>query len=66
MDLAFGVAKETWSAELFVDTAFDERAAIYRYSECDVNICSDERFGGITYAIGLRPRIVGLKFSQKF
>jgi iron complex outermembrane receptor protein len=66
VDLAFGIAKETWSAELFVDNAFDERAAIYRYSECDVNVCSDPAFGGITYAVQLRPRIIGLKFSQKF
>jgi iron complex outermembrane receptor protein len=61
VDLSFGVARETWSAELFVDNALDERASLYRYSECDVSIC-----GGIVYGVGLRPRTVGLKFAQKF
>jgi outer membrane receptor protein involved in Fe transport len=61
VDLAFGIARETWSAELFVDNAFDERASLYRYTECDASIC-----GGIVYSVGLRPRTVGLKFSQKF
>jgi iron complex outermembrane receptor protein len=61
VDLAFGVEKESWSAVLFVDNAFDERASLYRYSECDVAIC-----GGIVYGVQLRPRTVGLKFAQKF
>jgi outer membrane receptor protein involved in Fe transport len=66
VDLSFGIAKESWSAELFIDNAFDERARLYRYSECDVNVCSNADFGGITYSVGLRPRTVGLKFAQKF
>jgi outer membrane receptor protein involved in Fe transport len=61
VDLSFGVEKEKWSAELFVDNALDERAALYRYAECDVTVC-----GGIVYGVQLRPRTVGLKFSQKF
>jgi outer membrane receptor protein involved in Fe transport len=61
VDLAFGVEKESWSAVLFVDNAFDERASLYRYSECDVAIC-----GGIVYGVQLRPRTVGLRFAQKF
>jgi iron complex outermembrane receptor protein len=61
VDLSFGIARETWSAELFVDNAFDERASLYRYTECDASIC-----GGIVYSVGLRPRTVGLKFAQKF
>lgn len=61
VDLAFGIEKESWAAVLFIDNAFDERASLYRYSECDVAIC-----GGIVYGVQLRPRTVGLKFSQKF
>jgi iron complex outermembrane recepter protein len=66
VDLSFGVEKGDWAAEVFVDNAFDSKAVLYRYSECDVNICSNADFGGITYGVGLRPRTVGLKFSQKF
>ena len=61
VDVAFGVEKEKWSAVLFVDNLFDERASLYRYAECDVSICGD-----IVYGVQLRPRTVGLKFSQKF
>ena len=66
VDMSFGIAKPSWSAELFIDNVFDEEASVYRYSECDVNICSNADFGGIVYGIGLRPRTIGLKFSQKF
>jgi iron complex outermembrane recepter protein len=61
VDVAFGVEKEKWSAVLFVDNLFDERASLYRYAECDVAICGD-----IVYGVQLRPRMVGLKFSQQF
>jgi iron complex outermembrane recepter protein len=61
VDVAFGVEKEKWSATLFIDNLFDERASLYRYAECDVTIC-----GAIVYGVALRPRMVGLKFSQKF
>jgi iron complex outermembrane receptor protein len=60
VDLSFGFEKEKWSAELFVDNVFNESASLYRYAECDVAIC------GIVYGVALRPRTVGLKFSQKF
>ena len=61
VDLSFGLGRDKWSAELFVDNAFDEIARLYRYSECDVTIC-----GGIVYSITTRPRMIGLRFNQKF
>jgi len=61
VDLSFGLARDKWSAELFIDNVFDESASLYRYVECDVAIC-----GGIVYSVDTRPRMVGLKFSQKF
>jgi iron complex outermembrane recepter protein len=66
VDLSFGVQRDMWSAELFVTNAFDERVSLYRYSECDVTICSNPAFDGIVYGIANRPRTIGLKFSQKF
>ena len=61
VDLSFGVQKEKWEAELFVKNAFDERASLYNYSECSVDIC-----GGIVYSIMNQPRTIGLKYTQKF
>ncbi len=61
VDLSFGLGRDKWSAELFIDNAFDEIARLYRYSECDVTIC-----GGIVYSITTRPRMIGLRFNQKF
>ncbi len=61
VDASYGFGTERWSAELFVDNALDEKASLYRYAECDASIC-----GGITYGVQLRPRTIGLKFTQKF
>lgn len=61
VDVTFGVDKERWSAELFVNNLFDERASLFRYAECDASICGD-----IIYGVQLRPRTIGLRFSQKF
>jgi hypothetical protein len=47
--------------EQLVDNAFDEVARLYRYSECDVATC-----GGIVYGVTTRPRMIGLRFNQKF
>jgi len=66
VDLSFGIGRDSWSAELFVDNVFDERAALYRYSECDVTICSNPDENGIVYSVFTRPRMIGLKFRQKF
>lgn len=61
VDASYGFGTDRWSAEVFVDNALDEKASLYRYAECDASIC-----GGITYGVQLRPRTIGLKFSQKF
>ncbi len=61
VDLSFGVEKDRWSAEMFVQNVFDENAALYSYAECTVDVC-----GGIVYSVMTRPRTIGLKFTQKF
>jgi outer membrane receptor protein involved in Fe transport len=60
-DLSFGLGKEKWDAKLFITNVFDERASLFRYVECDTEMC-----GPISYSVVNRPRTVGLKFSQKF
>ncbi|HTU66447.1 MAG TPA: TonB-dependent receptor [Steroidobacteraceae bacterium] len=64
-DFAFGVEKEKWELELFVKNAFDERANLYRYTECSTGTCANPDTG-IVYSIVNRPRTIGLKFNQKF
>jgi iron complex outermembrane receptor protein len=61
VDFSFGVDKDKWAAELFIDNLFDERKALSNYSECSTDTC-----GGIVYSIMTRPRTMGLRFSQKF
>jgi iron complex outermembrane receptor protein len=62
VDLAAGVGKGDYSFELFVTNAFDKRAELYRYAECDPTKC-----GVVNSYVGtIQPRLVGVKFAQKF
>jgi iron complex outermembrane receptor protein len=60
-NLTAGIGQDNWTLELSVENAFDERAALYRYSECTPGVC-----GAQTYVISNRPRTIGLTFGQKF
>lgn len=59
-DFSFGLGKESYSLELFIDNAFDERADITRFAQCDEQICTHP------YIVTNQPRTYGLKFSQRF
>jgi len=59
VNLSFGLGKDNWSANLFIDNATDERAEITRAyagypSEKD------------SYLDTNRPRTIGIRFGQKF
>jgi outer membrane receptor protein involved in Fe transport len=56
-----GIGRDNWTLELSVENLFDERAQLYRYSECTPGVC-----GAQTYIIPNRPRTIGLKFGQSF
>ncbi|HEY5101536.1 MAG TPA: TonB-dependent receptor, partial [Steroidobacteraceae bacterium] len=61
-DFSAGVEKHGMTAELFISNAFDERAVLARFSECDVSLC-----GQIAkYDLPNQPRTIGLRFGQKF
>ena len=61
-DFSTGIEKDGLTAELFVTNAFDKRAVLDRYSECDVAEC-----GAIAiYNLVNQPRTIGVKFGQKF
>jgi iron complex outermembrane receptor protein len=62
VDATFGAEKGPYSVELFVNNVFDRRAEIYRYTECTESTCG-------AYAVyhGIyKPRLIGVKFAQKF
>ena len=54
-NVAFGVIKDTWSAELFIDNVADENAAMY---------VDTQNF--TPKVVTNRPRSVGLRFSYDF
>ena len=60
-DFSAGIDTDVWSVELFVQNAFDERAQQYRYTECVTQVCDPQ-----TYIVPSRPRLIGIKFGQKF
>jgi iron complex outermembrane recepter protein len=61
-DFSAGLERGSYSFELFVRNAFDERAQLTRYSKCATAVCGPIA----TYAITNQPRTIGLSFGQKF
>jgi iron complex outermembrane recepter protein len=62
IDLSAGVEVNKFHYQLYVDNAFDKRAVLNKYAECDVLLC-----GAIsTYVVHNQPRTIGVKFGQKF
>jgi iron complex outermembrane receptor protein len=61
-NFAAGIGRDSWTAELFVDNAFDRRGQLDRWAQCDAAVC------GVTgtYITPTRPRSVGLRFGQRF
>jgi outer membrane receptor protein involved in Fe transport len=60
-DFAAGLERDNWSIEAFLRNAFDERGEIGRTTQCAVSVC-----GGRPYTIPTKPRLIGVKFGQKF
>lgn len=59
-DFSVGVGDGSWSAELFINNAFDKRADITRFAQCREEMCTKP------YIVTNQPRIIGVKFGQKF
>ncbi|SFN19924.1 TonB-dependent receptor [Dokdonella immobilis] len=71
LDLSAGIARDSWSLDLFIDNVFDKRGQIYRFAECAETVCgasgvSDQYPNGQIYTLPTHPRMVGVRFSQKF
>ena len=67
-DFTAGIEKGGMSLELFITNAFDERASLYRYAECDSATCGAgvNAAAGIIYTGTNEPRTFGITFGQKF
>ncbi|MNL80854.1 TonB dependent receptor [compost metagenome] len=61
VDLSGGIGRDSWTIEAYVKNLFDERASLYRYAECLETVCGDR-----TYVVPNQPRLIGLKFGQRF
>lgn len=59
-DLAAGLKRGNWQAELFVQNAFDNHGQSIRYTECNPSVCN------LVYVLPIAPRLVGVTFGQKF
>ncbi len=61
VDLAAGVDNGTYSIELFVGNVFDKRGEVSRFAQCPEDKC-----GFQSYTVVTPPRLIGLRFGQKF
>jgi iron complex outermembrane receptor protein len=61
-DMSFGAQKSGLGIEAFVNNVFDRRAEQFRYSECTAGTCGPLAVYHVIY----KPRLIGIKFSQKF
>jgi iron complex outermembrane receptor protein len=61
-DFAAGVEKNGMTTELFISNAFDKRAVLDRFAECDPSSCGTIAI----YTTPNVPRTIGIRFGQRF
>jgi outer membrane receptor protein involved in Fe transport len=61
VDLSFGLSRNDYTVELFVNNVTDERSILYRTVQCAETVC-----GAQPYIYTSPPRTIGLKFTQRF
>jgi iron complex outermembrane recepter protein len=62
VNASIGAEKGGLEVELFVNNVFDRLAENYRYAECNATVCGAQA----VYANVYQPRLIGVKFAQKF
>jgi hypothetical protein len=60
LDLAFGLARNSYYLDLFLTNVFDERGQLFRFTQC--SSCSFVN----NYVVPTQPRTIALRFSQRF
>ncbi|MEW9624309.1 TonB-dependent receptor [Rhodanobacter geophilus] len=71
VDLSAGFQKGSWSLDVYMDNAFDERAVLYKFTECGVTVCGAHGVvpqypNGQVYTGVSQPRTIGVRFKQEF
>ena len=61
IDLSATLENDKFSVELFANNAFNKHAEINRYVECAIAHCGPQ-----PYVVTNQPRVVGIRFGQKF
>jgi iron complex outermembrane recepter protein len=61
VDLSTGIEKGSYSVQLYVNNATDERGETFKFAQCATDVC-----GANPYIVPNRPRAIGIKFGQKF
>jgi iron complex outermembrane receptor protein len=59
LDLTAGLSRANWTANLYVENVFDERGPQAEFTLCSFEFCPQ-------IAIPIVPRMVGLRFGQRF
>lgn len=60
-DFSTGISRDKWSLEFFIENFTDERGQLSRNTFCAIEVCA-----GSTRTLPIKPRFIGLKFSNKF
>jgi iron complex outermembrane receptor protein len=60
LDLATGIARDSYTIDLFLTNVFDERGQSFRFTQC--SSCSIVN----NYVVPTQPRTIALRFAQKF
>ena len=60
VDLSFGLARNAWTTELYVQNMLDRRGEAIRYAACATATCK------LVDVIPIRPRVIGVSFGQRF
>lgn len=61
VDLSAGWRRESWSVDVFLKNAFDERAQMSRFAQCAALTCGNE-----PYTVIAQPRTFGVRVSREF
>jgi outer membrane receptor protein involved in Fe transport len=61
IDISVGVERDNWHAELFVQNLFDAPGDLFNFVNCATQVCDNQ-----PYETPITPRLIGIKFGQKF
>lgn len=60
-DFSAGIKKDSWTFDVFLQNAFDERGQLTRNTFCSIDFCS-----GSTRTFIIRPQFFGLRWGQRY